>query len=74
MERKGFPESFNVRALFEFLSEIKSGKNQAMVPVYSHLTYDIVENEEIVIDSPDILILEGIDVLQPPRMKDNIID
>ena len=74
MERKGFPESFNVRALFEFLSEIKSGKNQAMVPVYSHLTYDIVENEEIVIDNPDILILEGINVLQPPRIKDNIIE
>ena len=74
MEKKGFPESFNVRALFDFLSEIKSGKDQIRVPVYSHLTYDIVENEEIVINNPDILILEGINVLQPPRIKDNIIE
>ena len=74
MERKGFPESFNVRALFDFLSEIKSGKDRVRAPVYSHLTYDIVENEEIVIDKPDILILEGINVLQPPRIKDNIIE
>lgn len=74
MERKGFPESFNVRALFDFLSEIKSGKDRVRAPVYSHLTYDIVENEEIVIDNPDILILEGINVLQPPRIKDNIIE
>jgi type I pantothenate kinase len=74
MERKGFPESFNVRALFDFLSDIKSGKDRVRAPVYSHLTYDIVENEEIVIDNPDILILEGINVLQPPRIKDNIIE
>ena len=74
MERKGFPESFNVRSLFDFLAEIKSGKDRVRAPVYSHLTYDIVENEEIVIDNPDILILEGINVLQPPRIKDNIIE
>lgn len=74
MERKGFPESFNVRSLFDFLAEIKSGKDRVRAPVYSHLTYDIVENEEIVIDKPDILILEGINVLQPPRIKDNIIE
>jgi type I pantothenate kinase len=65
MERKGFPESYDVAALLAFLHDIKSGKPRVTAPVYSHLTYDIVPGETIVVDRPDILILEGLNVLQP---------
>lgn len=64
MERKGFPESYDVAALLAFLSDIKAGKPRVTAPVYSHLTYDILAGETIVIDRPDILILEGLNVLQ----------
>jgi type I pantothenate kinase len=64
MERKGFPESYDVAALLEFLTKIKAGEKRITAPVYSHLTYDIVEGETMVIDRPDILILEGLNVLQ----------
>jgi len=64
MERKGFPESYDVSALLEFLTKIKAGEKRITAPVYSHLTYDIVEGETMVIDRPDILILEGLNVLQ----------
>lgn len=70
MERKGFPESYNTPRLLEFLSEIKAGKSNVKAPVYSHLAYDIVEGKSIIIDQPDILIVEGLNVLQtgrPPR-------
>ncbi len=65
MERKGFPESYDLDALLRFLTDIKAGKPRVRAPVYSHLTYDIVPGETIVIDRPDILILEGLNVLQP---------
>ena len=65
MERKGFPESYDVGALLAFLTDIKAGKPRVSAPVYSHLTYDIVPGETITIDRPDILILEGLNVLQP---------
>ena len=64
MNKKGFPQSYNLKKLINFVADIKSGKAEVKAPVYSHLVYDIVENEEIVIDSPDILILEGLNVLQ----------
>jgi type I pantothenate kinase len=65
MERKGFPESYDVGTLLAFLTDIKAGKPRVSAPVYSHLTYDIVEGETIAVDRPDILILEGLNVLQP---------
>ena len=63
MERKGFPESYDTRALIEFLRNVKSGAT-ASAPVYDHITYDIVSDERVVVDSPDIVIVEGINVLQ----------
>src|SRR6478736_8814919 len=60
MSRKGFPESYDVRALMTFLSEIKAGAKEVHAPKYSHLTYDILPDEEIVLRTPDILILEGV--------------
>jgi type I pantothenate kinase len=68
MERKGFPESYDLPALLAFLSSIKAGKRNVTAPVYSHLTYDIVPGEATTIDNPDILIVEGLNVLQTPRM------
>jgi type I pantothenate kinase len=64
MERKGFPESYDTGALLRFLSSIKAGKPNVMAPRYSHLTYDVLPDEYTVIDRPDILIFEGINVLQ----------
>ena len=64
MERKGFPESYDVAALLAFLSEIKAGKARVSAPVYSHLSYDVVPGETVTIERPDILILEGLNVLQ----------
>lgn len=65
MERKGFPDSYDVGALLRFLSAIKSGQPDVRAPLYSHLTYDVLPGEYQVIDRPDILIFEGINVLQP---------
>jgi type I pantothenate kinase len=67
MERKGFPESYDGTALVRFLSDIKAGKSHAEAPVYSHLVYDVVPNETISVDRPDILIVEGLNVLLPGR-------
>lgn len=64
MERKGFPDSYDVGAVLRFLSSIKAGMRNVRAPVYSHLTYDVVPGEYITIDRPDILIFEGINVLQ----------
>lgn len=64
MDRKGFPESYDVAVLLKFLSDIKAGLSNVEAPVYSHLTYDVVPGEFTVIDRPDILIFEGINVLQ----------
>ena len=64
MERKGFPESYDVGAVLRFLSDIKAGQPNVKAPKYSHLTYDVLPDEFTVIDRPDILIFEGINVLQ----------
>jgi len=71
LERKGFPESYNTKLLYDFLFNIKSGIKNLEVPKYSHLVYDILEDENITVNSPSILILEGINVLQPPIPKEN---
>ncbi|HEU5473239.1 MAG TPA: type I pantothenate kinase [Actinophytocola sp.] len=69
MSRKGFPESYDRRALLRFVSEVKSGADEVRAPVYSHLAYDIVPGETTVVRRPDILIIEGLNVLQPgPRL------
>src|SRR5690606_30382597 len=68
MERKGFPESYDRARFVNFLADIKSGKANVAVPVYSHLVYDVVEGEEVVIDRPDILIVEGLNILQPGEL------
>ena len=64
MNRKGFPESYDTRRLLQFLRELKSGAAEVSAPVYSHVVYDIVDGEEVTVHQPDILILEGLNVLQ----------
>ena len=66
LNRKGFPESYDRRSLVRFVAEIKGGKAEVSAPVYSHLVYDIVPDETITVRQPDILIVEGLNVLQPP--------
>lgn len=65
MERKGFPESYDRRALLRFVTEVKSGVTEVRAPFYSHLSYDIVPGAQIVVRQPDVLIVEGLNVLQP---------
>ncbi len=67
MEKKGFPESYDGAALLRFLNDVKAGTRNVRAPVYSHLTYDVVPEESIVVDRPDILIVEGLNVLLPGR-------
>jgi len=69
LERKGFPESYDRRSLLRFVAEVKSGKDEVSAPVYSHLTYDIVPGERTVVRHPDVLIVEGLNVLQAPRVR-----
>jgi type I pantothenate kinase len=64
MNRKGFPESYDAKRLLQFLRDLKSGTAEVTAPVYSHVVYDIVDGEELVVRQPDILILEGLNVLQ----------
>lgn len=71
LQRKGFPESYNRRALLRFVAEVKSGKAEVSAPVYSHLTYDIVPGERVVVRQPDVLIVEGLNVLQAPRLQED---
>lgn len=71
MHRKGFPESYDRRALLRFVMDVKSGKPEVSAPVYSHLTYDIVPDERQVVRRPDILVIEGLNVLQPARVRRN---
>ncbi|MBR0824864.1 type I pantothenate kinase [Bradyrhizobium manausense] len=68
MQKKGFPESYDLQLLLSFLSDIKSGRRNVRAPVYSHLTYDIVPNQWAEIDQPDILIVEGVNVLQTGKL------
>ncbi|MFC3125350.1 type I pantothenate kinase [Pseudoroseomonas globiformis] len=65
MQRKGFPESYDLRRMIAFLSAVKAGEAEVSAPVYSHLTYDIVPDRAQVVRRPDILIFEGLNVLQP---------
>ena len=67
MFRKGFPESYDQKALIDFVARVKAGENHVTAPVYSHVEYDVVEGESIEFYHPDILILEGLNVLQPAR-------
>jgi type I pantothenate kinase len=69
MARKGFPESYDRAALLRFVMEVKSGASEVTAPVYSHLIYDIVPDDKVVIRRPQILIVEGLNVLQPPRRR-----
>ncbi len=66
--RKGFPESYDRRALLSFLVAVKSGVEQTRAPMYSHLRYDVVPDEHVLLERPDIVIVEGLNVLQPPRL------
>ncbi|MDP5293672.1 type I pantothenate kinase [Oceanimonas sp. CHS3-5] len=64
MKKKGFPQSYDMRRLVQFVSDIKSGKQDVRAPVYSHLTYDIVPGQEVTVEQADIVIIEGLNVLQ----------
>lgn len=66
MARKGFPESYNRRALLRFVTQVKAGAEEVRAPVYSHLHYDILPKASLVVRQPDVLIIEGLNVLQPP--------
>jgi len=68
MDRKGFPESYDRARFIKFLADIKSSRPDVGVPVYSHLSYDIVPGEEVRVDRPDILIVEGLNILQPGEL------
>jgi type I pantothenate kinase len=66
LQRKGFPESYDRRGLLRFVAEVKAGREEVSAPVYSHLTYDIVPGDRVVVRRPDVLIVEGLNVLQAP--------
>ena len=68
MARKGFPESFDLPKLLKFLGDVKSGRGSVQVPVYSHLVYDVLPGKMLEIGRPDIVIVEGLNVLQPARL------
>src|SRR3954469_15758080 len=67
LHRKGFPESYDRKALLKFVIDIKSGKDEVEAPIYSHLTYDVTE-EKVTVKRPDVVIVEGLNVLQPPQV------
>jgi type I pantothenate kinase len=68
MERKGFPESYDLPTLLRFLADVKAGRRPVRAPIYSHLVYDVVPNQWIEVDRPDILIVEGLNVLQTGQL------
>ncbi len=72
MARKGFPESYDRMALLKFVADVKSGVPEVSAPVYSHLVYDIVEGETNVVRNPDVLIVEGLNVLQSPGLDQSL--
>jgi len=69
LARKGFPESYDRKALLRFVMDIKSGKDEVAAPTYSHLVYDVVPDKTVVVRRPDIVIVEGLNVLQPARAR-----
>ncbi|MCW2757076.1 MAG: pantothenate kinase, partial [Nocardioidaceae bacterium] len=71
LHRKGFPESYDRKALLKFVVDIKSGRDEVEAPIYSHLVYDVVPDERVVIRHPDIVIIEGLNVLQPARSRED---
>ncbi len=71
LRRKGFPESYDRKALLKFVIDIKSGKDEVEAPTYSHLVYDVVPDEKIVVSSPDIVVIEGLNVLQSASVRDD---
>ncbi|MEZ5260168.1 MAG: type I pantothenate kinase [Ilumatobacteraceae bacterium] len=73
MQRKGFPESYDTKALLEFLQRVKSGESEVAAPVYSHVVYDIVDGQQIVVRQPDIVIVEGLNVLQVSHDADEFV-
>lgn len=70
MQRKGFPESFDIKRLIRFLSDVKAGSRKVEAPLYSHFTYDVLPGETVTVDRPDILVVEGLNVLQPWKPAD----
>jgi type I pantothenate kinase len=74
MNRKGFPESYDTRNLLRFLRDVKSGDPEVRAPIYSHVVYDIVADQELVVRQPDILILEGLNVLQAGGTQEFVSD
>ncbi|MGO4256079.1 type I pantothenate kinase [Marmoricola sp. RAF53] len=70
LHRKGFPESYDRKRLLKFVIDIKSGKEEVEAPVYSHLVYDVTD-ERVVVSRPDIVIVEGLNVLQPPQVRED---
>jgi type I pantothenate kinase len=68
MDRKGFPESYDLPALLRFLTDVKAGRRPTRAPIYSHLVYDVMPNHWVEVDRPDILIVEGLNVLQAARL------
>jgi type I pantothenate kinase len=69
MDRKGFPESYDGMAIINFLGAVKAGERNVRAPVYSHLVYDVVPGESVTVDRPDILIVEGLNVLMPNKLS-----
>ncbi|MCK6068082.1 MULTISPECIES: type I pantothenate kinase [Microbacterium] len=72
MDRKGFPESYDRRALIDFLHEVKSGAAEARAPFYSHMRYDIMPDAHVTVRRPDVVIVEGLNVLQPPPAPNDV--
>ena len=71
LHRKGFPESYDRKALLKFVVDIKSGRDEVEAPIYSHLVYDVVPGDKVVVKRPDIVIIEGLNVLQPARVRED---
>ncbi|MDR7251715.1 type I pantothenate kinase [Nocardioides sp. BE266] len=71
LHRKGFPESYDRKALLKFVIDIKSGRDEVEAPIYSHLVYDVLPDEKVVVKRPDIVIVEGLNVLQPARVRED---
>ena len=71
LDRKGFPESYDRKALLRFVIDIKSGKDTVLAPTYSHLTYDVTPENPVVVNNTDIVVIEGLNVLQPARIRDD---
>ena len=72
LSKKGFPESYDRKRLLQFVSDIKSGKSNVQAPVYEHLAYDILPGDFATIGAPDVLIVEGLNVLQPPSVGQEV--